>query len=68
MSQIIFEVRESVDGGFEANALGHNIFTQGEDWDDLKAMVQDAVRLHFESDCRPQIIRLMFIREEILSA
>lgn len=48
MKQIVFEVVESLDGGYEATALGHNIFTQGEDWEDLKSMVQDAVRCHFE--------------------
>jgi hypothetical protein len=47
MSQIVFEVTESLDGGFEAAALGHRIFTQGETWEDLKEMVQDAVRCHF---------------------
>jgi hypothetical protein len=47
MHQVVFEVVESVDGGYEATALGHRIHTQGEDWEDLKAMVQDAVRGHF---------------------
>ena len=32
---IIFEVTESDEGGYEARALGHSIFTQGEDWNDL---------------------------------
>lgn len=39
MSEIIFEVREAEEGGFWARALGHSIFTQGEDWNDLRAMV-----------------------------
>ena len=45
--EITFEVTEAPEGGFDARALGHSIFTQGEDWADLKAMVTDAVRCHF---------------------
>ncbi len=29
-SEIIFDVAESADGGYEAQALGHSIFTRGE--------------------------------------
>lgn len=68
MTQVVFEVVESLDGGYEAVALGHNIFTQGDTWDDLKLMVQDAVRCHFEEADRPPMIRLLFVREEVLSA
>ena len=39
MTEIIFEVREAEEGGFWARALGHSIFTQGEDWDELRVMV-----------------------------
>ena len=31
MSETIFEVIESDEGGYEACALAHSIFTQGED-------------------------------------
>ena len=47
MSEIIFEVREAEEGGGCARALGHGIFTQGEDWDDLRTMVKDAVARSF---------------------
>lgn len=62
--EVIFEVTVSVDGGFEARALGHSIFTQGEDWDDLKDMAKDAVLCHFEGGEVPRIIRLHLVREE----
>ena len=42
-TEIIFEVTEAVEGGLDARALGYSIFTQCEDWSDLKAMVKDAV-------------------------
>ena len=68
MRQIVFEVRESAEGGYEASALGYRIHTQGEDWEDLKAMVQDAVKCHFQDEEAPKIVRLLFTREEVLCA
>ena len=69
MSEIIFEVREAEEGGFWARALGYSIFTQGEDWDDLRKMVKDAVACHFEAAAEsPKIIRLHFVRDEVLAA
>ena len=52
-TEIIFEVTEAAEGGFDARALGYSIFTQGEDWDDLKAMVRDAVLCHFGDGGEP---------------
>ncbi len=61
MSGIIFEVREADEGGFWACALGHSIFTQGEDGDDLRTMVKDAVACHFVDGPRfPKVFRLQF--------
>ena len=57
-SEIIFAVEESPEGGYEAKALGHAIFTQADSLEELRAMVQDAVRCHFEEAERPQMIRL----------
>ena len=52
-SEIIFAVQESVEGGFEAKALSHSIFTEAETLDELKKNVQEAVRCHFEEKDRP---------------
>ena len=49
-AEIIFEVTEAVEGGYDAQALGYNIYTQGENWDDLKAMARDAVLCHFDEE------------------
>ena len=68
MKQIVFEVTESPEGGYEGAALTHRIYTQGDDWNDLKLMVQDAVRCHFPDEERPAMIRLMLVREEVLAA
>ena len=41
--EIVFEVREDeVNGGYVARAIGHSIFTQGDNLEDLRAMVKDA--------------------------
>ena len=59
-TEIIFEVQEDgVDGGFNARALGHDIFTQGDTVEEVRAMVKDAVACHFGSATRhPQVVLL----------
>lgn len=66
-SEIIFEVLESPEGGYEARALGQAIYTEAESMDELKAMVQDAVRCHFDEADRPKLIRLHLVRDEVIS-
>ena len=65
--EIIFEVTEAPEGGFDARALGHSIFTQGEDWADLKAMVTDAVRCHFGDGDEQRVVRLHFVKDEAIA-
>ena len=66
-AEIIFEVTEAPEGGYDAKALGYSIFTQGEDWDDLKAMTRDAVLCHFNEDDVPRVVRLHLVREEAIA-
>ena len=65
--EIIFEVTEAPEGGYDARALGHSIFTQGDDWDDLKAMVRDAVLCHFDENDVPRVIKLHLVKEEAIA-
>lgn len=65
--EVIFLVEESVESGYEARALGHSIFTEGETLEELKANVQDAVRCHFDEQERPRLVRLHFVRDEVLA-
>jgi predicted RNase H-like HicB family nuclease len=71
MSEIIFEVSEDeVDGGYTASALGHGIATQGDTIDELREMVRDAVQCHFGDGVpgeMPKMIRLHFVRDEVLA-
>ena len=54
-SEVVFEVTEAVEGGYDARTLGYGIFTQGEDWDDLKAMAREAVLCHFGEEDAPKV-------------
>jgi len=67
MTEIIFIIEESPEGGYEARALGHSIFTEGETIEELKANIKEAVHCHFEKDI-PKIIRLHYIKEEVIAA
>jgi len=67
MSEIIFLVEESPEGGYTARALGASIFTEADDWQELQANVRDAVSCHFETGEAPGLIRLHFVREEVLT-
>jgi len=67
-SEIIFIIKESPEGGYEARSLNHSIFTEADTIDELKIMVKDAVHCHFENEDMPQIIRLHYIKEEIMAA
>ena len=66
-TEIIFEVTEAIEGGYDARALGYSIFTQGEDWADLKAMIKDAVHCLFDDDSAPKIVRLHFVKDEAIA-
>lgn len=45
--EIIFSIEESKEGGYEARALGHSIFTEADDLEELKTAIIDAVKCHF---------------------
>lgn len=66
-SEIIFSVREDeIDGGYNAAALGFDIFTQGDSLEELRANVREAVDVFFD-DAGPKVIRLHFVKDEILA-
>jgi hypothetical protein len=67
-AEIIFTIDEAPEGGYIARALGHSIFTEADSLEALRTSVRDAVRCHFDDDDRPKIIRLHFVREEVIAA
>ncbi|MHB8755724.1 MAG: 2-oxoisovalerate dehydrogenase [Candidatus Acidiferrales bacterium] len=67
-SEIVFAIQESPEGGYEARALGHSIYTQAETLDELRTEVQDAVRCHFTDEDKPRVIRLHLVKDEVIPA
>lgn len=67
-SEIIFSVKESPEGGYEARALGFSIFTEADTMDELKTMVRDAVSCHFDGENKPSVIRLHMVKDEVIPA
>ncbi len=65
--EIIFLVEESAEGGYEARALGHSIYTEGETYEEIKAAIRDAIHCHFEDKDLPQMIRLHFVKDEVVA-
>ncbi len=65
--EIIFAVEEAPEGGYTASALGEAIFTEADTLDDLREMVRDAVRVHFDDSERPEVIRLHLVKDEVIA-
>ena len=67
-TEIIFEVSEDeLDRGYSASALGFGIHTQGDTTDDLRRNVREAVDCYFDDGTeRPHLIRLHYVRDEVL--
>ena len=63
-NEIIFVVEESLDGGYEAKAVGYSIFTESDSIEELKKNIIEAVNCHFEDNEKPPIIRLHYIKED----
>ena len=67
VNEIIFTITESLDGGYEAQAVGHPIFTQSDTEAELADTLRDAVKCHFDDGQAPALIRMHFVRSEIVA-
>lgn len=66
--ELIFEVIQESDGGYIAECLTENIFTQADDWEELRNNIIDAVNgYYFDKDEKPQFLRLHLVRDEVLT-
>ena len=68
MNEIIFLVEDAAEGGFSARALGRAIYTAADTERELQEMVKDAVACHFDDGEAPGVIRLHYVREEVIHA
>lgn len=68
MTEILFVVEEAAEGGYIARAVDASIVTEADDLDQLREMVRDAVRCHYEEADRPKVIRLHLVHDEVIAA
>jgi hypothetical protein len=67
-NEIVFLIEEAPEGGYTAKALGYSIFTEADSWDELRESVRDAVNCHFDKNETPHVIRLHYVKDEVLVA
>lgn len=65
--ELVFSVTQEADGGFVAECLSHDIFTQGDNWAELRANVSEAVSAYFFDEPKPASIRLHLVRDEVMA-
>ena len=66
-TELVFLVEEAPEGGFTARALGHAIFTEGDSPEQIEVNARDAVRCHFEEGDLPKVIRLHYVRDDVIA-
>ena len=67
MSELVFEVTQELDGGFIAEALGENIVTEADTWEQLRANVKEAVEAYYFEEPKPAYLRLHLRKDEVLA-
>lgn len=67
-TEIVFTVEEAPEGGLVARAAGAAIFTEADTVEELRERVRDAVTCHFDAADAPRLIRLHFVRDEVIAA
>lgn len=63
---IIVEVSQEEDGGFVAEGLTEDIFTQGDTWEELKVNVLEAVTGYYFDQPSVPNIKLHLVKNELL--
>ena len=66
MAELVFEVLQESDGGYVAECLTENIFTQADSWEELRRNVRDAVKAFYFDAQPPSTIRLHLVKDEQL--
>ncbi len=65
--ELVFDIVQDSDGGFIANCLSEDIFTEADSWDQLRANVKEAVEAFYYDAPAPRIVRLHLVRDELLT-
>jgi len=67
MNELVFEAVQEEDGGYCAECLTENIFTQGDTWEELRGNVIEATAAFFFDQPGPGRVRLHLVKDEVLS-
>jgi hypothetical protein len=65
--ELVFSIVQDADGGYTAECLSHDIFTQANSWEELRLNVLEAVTAYFFDQPKPEKIRLHLVRDEVLA-
>jgi hypothetical protein len=65
--EIVFAVTQESDGGYVAECLTHDIFTEAATWDELRTTTREAVEAFFFDQPKPRTLRLHLVRDEVLA-
>ena len=65
--EIVFSISQEEGGGYVAECLSEDIFTQGDTWEELRANVKEAVEAWYFDRQKPTSIRLHLVRDELLA-
>jgi len=65
--ELVFSIVQEADGGYVAECLSHDIFTQANTWEELRSNVLEAVTAYFFDQPKPDKIRLHLVRDEVLA-
>lgn len=68
MDELVFDVTQESDGGYVAECLSEDIFTQADTWDELRDNVREAVQAYYFDGEPPRRIRLHLVRDEVVAA
>lgn len=69
IEELVFVVEEAPEGGYTAKALGVSIITEGDDLEELRNQIIDAVQCHFPQKAdRPRMIRLHMVKDEVFAS
>jgi hypothetical protein len=66
MKELIFLIEDDPFVGLTAKGLGESIFTEAENWEQLKENINDAVKCHFDENEMPNIIRIHYVKDEVI--
>jgi predicted RNase H-like HicB family nuclease len=66
-TEILFVVEEAPEGGYIARGVGTDIVSEADTLDELRSNVKEAVECHFEEGQMPRLVRLHFVRDEVLT-